>query len=209
MRNNQVPRLVEVRDNDYNWVKRIFVGYSEDNRFKCVTIFDTIRYMDGSYAYEADIKTWDYMREIVEEEQQRENEWREPYWVSVRDDVTDSWERRIYLGMIESGEYRCVNKSDQEEYRRGKDYGTRDWVYMKKEEEEERKTIPYTQETFPLWAHWIRRKGGNHYFAITKIDTDVIYYWDGHLLTGQSYTFINDFEIAGADGIWKPFYQEI
>ena len=76
-----------------------------------------------------------------------------------------------------------------------------------KEETEEEK-IPYTIETFPVWAVWIKRIGFNNRAIISSVNIMSVDFLDGSEFYSAKYNIINDiYEISGADGIWKPFYQ--
>lgn len=75
---------------------------------------------------------------------------------------------------------------------------------------EECKTL-YTAESFPPWAVWIRGKNMTRYkTAIISVTPRGVESWENDesdrlVLFSET----DEYEIAGTDGIFKPFYQEI
>jgi len=74
---------------------------------------------------------------------------------------------------------------------------------------EEPKKIPYTAETFPMWAVWIRNINWNTGCkdVITEVQNERL--TSGHNSYKTRYEDADDYVIAGTDGVWKPFYQEV
>lgn len=138
-------------------------------------------------------------------------------WVEVRNDNNAAWTKRILAPSIGDG-YQCVNMRDEASLLRWEQYSTVSWKEMK--EAQEPKKTPYTAETFPMWAIWIRCKGCKDYIASThSIQSDcieIINKRDVLISEGTTsqyggqqieYKDMDKYEIAGTDGEWKPFYQ--
>ena len=68
--------------------------------------------------------------------------------------------------------------------------------------------VPYTVETFPMWAVWVKSKGSKHHHAITSVTTKGVNCAEFPKLSEFNHLLTHG-EIAGVDGEWHPAGQEV
>lgn len=72
---------------------------------------------------------------------------------------------------------------------------------------DEAELVPYTLETFPLWAIWVRPIGAKYALSVTSVVYEGVYPARGNFITYLE--LLDRYEIAGTDGIWNPAGEEV
>jgi len=69
------------------------------------------------------------------------------------------------------------------------------------------KSTPYTYETFPMWAVWIKEIKGKDRFSITKVSQQEEIHTRYSIISFSA--LAEDFVIAGLDGVWQSGYRHL